>query len=319
MHVTLPRSCRPKGRAAGLSERVFCKATQDLQNRMVLGISGGAECEVNFYNYVRPFVDIESPIAYYTKLDPVSFNSLIVLGDITDQVESFCDHKTPINRARVESQISLLGRLHGAAYSDPSITRNLGAFSTWPEYFERTLAFGMEAGVKKAVGESAPVMPERLKSVSPDRMWDLMVESVDRHNRLPLTFMHGDVHLKNWYVLPGDRMGLSDWQCCARGHWSRDVAYTIATALTIENRRAWEKELIQLYLEILERSGGPRVGFDEAWLHYRQQLMTVYTWWAITLCPPESIPDMQPLDITMEFIRRILAAMDDVGSIDAFN
>ena len=55
--------------------------------------------------------------------------------------------------------------------------------------------------------------------------------------------------------------------------------------------------------------------FDEAWMHYRQQLMTVLTWWAVTLTPPEGLPDMQPRDITLEFLRRITTAMDDVDTL----
>lgn len=304
--------------AAGLPTSFFCKASHDLANRLVLGTSQGAQCETDFYTYVRPHLSIESPVAYFAQLDTTSFNSLIILGDLTGKVESFCDHKTPINRRRAESQMRLLGHMHGAAYSRPEIVENLDRFSSWPEYFKRTLGFGMESGTKKGIDGGRDVMPARLRSVPTDRIWALMQRSVDLHNDLPLTFMHGDVHLKNWYVAGNDQMGLSDWQCCGRGHWARDVCYTISTALTVEDRRAWENDLLRLYLDELRANGGPNVGFDEAWLHYRQQLLTALTWWAVTLCPPEGLPDMQPKDTTLEFIRRITAAMDDVDSVGAF-
>jgi hypothetical protein len=135
---------------------------------------------------------------------------------------------------------------------------------------------------------------------------------------LPNTLAHNDVHLKNWYVLPNNVMGLSDWQCCGRGHWGRDVAYTIATALTVEDRREWERELVAYYVEKLTEAGVKGVTFEEAWLHYRKQLLSALTWWTITLRPAEGMPDMQPLDITLEFIRRISTAMDDVGTLDLF-
>jgi hypothetical protein len=91
----------------------------------------------------------------------------------------------------------------------------------------------------------------------------------------------------------------------------------MATALTIDNRRAWERDLIQYYLEELRAAGGPAISFDEAWNAYRQQLITALTWWTVTLTPPPGLPDMRPRDITLEFIRRISTAMDDVGSLDA--
>jgi aminoglycoside phosphotransferase (APT) family kinase protein len=141
--------------------------------------------------------------------------------------------------------------------------------------------------------------------------------SVERHNQLPQTLGHGDVHLKNWYIAGSGAMGLSDWQCAHRGHWGRDFAYTISTALTVENRRAWDRELLQFYLDRMQAAGGPKIDFNEAWGHYRQQLLSALTWWTVTLTPPEGMPDMQPRDITLEFIRRITTAMDDVDALDS--
>jgi hypothetical protein len=151
-----------------------------------------------------------------------------------------------------------------------------------------------------------------------DEIWPATAASVERHNQLPHTLAHGDVHLKNWYIAGNGQMGLSDWQCCHRGHWGRDFAYTISTALTIDDRRAWDKDLLRYYLERLRAAGGPKVEFNEAWLHYRQQLMSALTWWTVTLSPPAGMPDMQPKDITLEFIRRIATAIDDVDALASF-
>src|SRR5277367_6609376 len=42
------------GRKANLPTALFCKASHDLVNRLVLGTSGGAHAEVTFYNKLRP-------------------------------------------------------------------------------------------------------------------------------------------------------------------------------------------------------------------------------------------------------------------------
>jgi hypothetical protein len=75
---------------------------------------------------------------------------------------------------------------------------------------------------------------------------------------------------------------------------------------------------LQLYLEGLQGEGGPRIDFNEAWLAYRRQLMSALTWWTVTLTPPEGLPDMQPRDTSLEFIRRITTAIDDLDSLAAF-
>ena len=71
------------------------------------------------------------------------------------------------------------------------------------------------------------------------------------HQSEPNVFLHSDVHIGNWYQSGLGRMGLCDWQCPSRGHWSRDVAYAISAALTVENRRSWERDLLARYLERL--------------------------------------------------------------------
>lgn len=306
------------GRAARLPTGIFCKATHDLQNRIVLGVSGGAEVEANFYGYLRPLFDIEAPVPHFARYEPDTYNSLIMLTDITDTVTEFCSHLTTMTRARAESQMRLLAKVHGTGYSSPAARKELQRLGTWPEFFKRTLGFGIKDGSNAGFLAGEEVIPPRVFKRY-EEIWPRTLESVEMHNSLPLTLMHGDVHLKNWYVAGNGEMGLSDWQCSGRGHWGRDMAYAFTTALTVENRRAWEKELIRFYLEQLHAAGGPKVSFEEAWKHYRQQMMTVLTWWTITLRPTPDMPDMQPRDITMEFIRRITVAMDDIDTLGSFS
>jgi hypothetical protein len=174
----------------------------------------------------------------------------------------------------------------------------------------------MQAGSTKGFLAAEEVIPARLYARHED-IWPATLRSMELHANWPNCLSHGDVHLKNWYVAGTGEMGLSDWQCATRGHWARDLAYTMSTALTVEDRRAWERDLINYYLEELRAAGGPAVTFNDAWNAYRQQLITSLTWWTITLTPPPGLPDMQPRDITLEFIRRISTAMDDVDSLAA--
>ena len=77
--------------------------------------------------------------------------------------------------------------------------------------------------------------------------------------------------------------------------------------------------MVALYLDAMHREGGPQISFDEAWRHYRQQLVTALVWWTMTLTPGDDLPDMQPRDITLEMIRRLATAADDCDTFDAFN
>jgi thiamine kinase-like enzyme len=302
------------GHAAGLPTHLFCKASHDLLNRMVLGASGGAYTEVTFYNRMRPLLNIESPQPCFAHFDDKTFNSIVMLRDLTGHVSEFCNHRTPMSLERAQSQLALLAELHGSGYGKAPLRAELQRIATWPDYFKKTLAFGMEAGSNAGFLAAESVIPARLYGRYA-QIWPATLATVERHDQLPLTLAHGDVHLKNWYVAKDGTMGLGDWQCASRGHWGRDVAYAIASGLTPENRRQWEQQLLRFYLDRMQAAGGPRTSFDEAWTHYRQQLISALTWWTVTLTPPEGIPDMQPEETTYEFIRRIATAIDDVDSL----
>lgn len=304
------------GREASLPTRIFCKATHGLANRIILGVSDGANIEARYYNDIRSELDIESPVGYFAAVDQRSFNSIVMLGDISDTVTEFCSHETKMTRQRAESQMRLLATLHGKYYARVDTHPSISRIRSWPEYFHATLEFGMESGSNQGFLEAEEVIPPRLYRRYKE-IWPATLASIALHDQSPKTFAHGDVHLKNWYVAGNGEMGLSDWQCAHRGHWGRDVAYALATALTIENRRAWEKELLGYYLDRLRAAGGPNLSFDAAFTAYRQQLVTALTWWTIVVHPAPGMPDMQPRDITFEFVRRMSTAMDDLDTLDA--
>lgn len=305
------------GRDAGLPASVFCKASHDLLNRLVLS-SGALISETTFYNDLSKLVDIEVPVCRFAEFDRETYNSMIILDDLSDRVETFCNQHTPINLAKAKSQMALLARFHARFHQDqPDAVEALNPLASWVDYFGATVDFGMREGSNAGFLAAEEVIPPTLYARF-EEVWPKTLQAIEENKHLPNTLTHNDVHLKNWYVLPDDVMGLSDWQCCAIGHWGRDIAYTIGTALTIENRRQWEETLIEYYVDQMQLSGWSDVTFDEAWLHYRKQYLTALTWWTVTLCPPEGYPDMQPRDITIEFIRRLTAAMEDHGTLDLF-
>ncbi|MFT4054132.1 MAG: phosphotransferase [Novosphingobium sp.] len=305
------------GQALGLPPSVFCKATVDLRNRLLLSTSGLLS-ETTFYNAIRPHLAIEAPEAYLATYDPESYASIVMLRDMGGQ-STFCNHHTQMTLERVQDQMRVLATLHGQYYRSPQLD---GALAHMFRYDDRFAALdrdhdfkGMcEAGLL-AAGE---VVPARLMAREGE-VWNATVAASNRHGELPLTITHGDVHLKNWYITQDGRMGLSDWQVTSKGHWSRDVAYTISTALTIEQRCAWEQDLLRYYLDAFAAAGGERVPFEDAWLNYRQQLLTTLAWWTMTLTPLGDVPDMQPRDITLEFIARIATAIDDLDALDSLN
>ena len=57
-------------------------------------------------------------------------------------------------------------------------------------------------------------------------------------------------------------------QCPCKGNWGRDLAYAVSTALSIEDRRAWERDLVIYYIERLHAAAAPKIEFELAWRTY---------------------------------------------------
>lgn len=102
--------------------------------------------------------------------------------------------------------------------------------------------------------------------------------------------LHGDAHIGNSYI---DRVGkpaFLDWQCVSRGGWAYDVAYYLASTLSLDERRRQEEYLLLDYLGYLDIAGGPRLSPRQAMEHYRSYLCYGFLVWLAnsTSFQPES-------------------------------
>jgi hypothetical protein len=299
------------GPAAGLPGTVFCKASHDLDKRIVLAEIGFTQGEVTFYRDYQHLVDIESPRCLHAIYDPTTFNSILVFEDLAARGVTFCDQDTEITRARAEDQLDYLARLHGRFHGSPEFAASL--LPTFAGYFHNLDGYvSMQQYCDEGFAQAEHVIPPRLFRRAAE-VWPATVQSVDVHAEQSVTFAHNDVHVRNWYLTSGGAMALCDWQNFGGAHWSRDVVYTVSTSLTTENRRAWEHDLLRFYLDRLAAHGGPTVGFDEALLGYRRQLPSALAWWTSTL-----LFKTQPRDATLTLVGRIATAMDDLDALDTF-
>jgi hypothetical protein len=304
------------GRGDRLPASVFCKSTQRLENRYIIGMNGGIEAEVTFYGKVRPGLDIEAPECLHARFNPQSLNSIIVMRDIADRVQ-FCNFDTPMTEELARSQMRVLAALHAAYYESPELDTTLSAWNTWEDYFAITAReAGFEQACQRGFAEARDVIPPALFAREAE-IWPATLDAIALHSKLPRMLVHSDVHLKNWYIAASDRMGLNDWQCSCKGHWSRDLSYCISTALTVEQRRDWERDLLAYYLEQMHLRGVPKIDFDDAWLAYRAQMFGALAWWTGTLGQPPEAPAMQPRAASLTFIERMANAVHDLDSLGA--
>jgi aminoglycoside phosphotransferase (APT) family kinase protein len=210
--------------------------------------------------------------------------------------------------------MDVLARLHARFYKSADASA-INSLPTWPDFFTSLEKIGFSGICANGFRAGESVIPARLFAREAE-IWPATEHSTEMHRGRCDYLTHGDVHLRNWYVAGTGAMGLSDWQCSTRGHWSRDVAYAVTASTPFEMLPALEKPLLAYYLKQLAANGGPVVAFEDAWQDYIEQLFSALSYWTVTLTPSADMPDMQPRDSTLEMIRRIAASIDDNAALD---
>ena len=302
----------------GMPKTLFAKMTPSLTTRLAYGISGSMAAEALFFNELRPRLEIEAPWGYHAAYDLRTFRSIQLMEDlVATRGADFCTPTTEISRENAEDMVCMLAALHGRFFQAPALDREWAVLKTFPDWYRGTTEiFALESFHDRAMEEAESVIPS---SVSARRaeIWPAFQDVLELHGRLPRTFLHSDVHLGNWYRTESGRMGLCDWGCAVKGNGLRDFAYAVSAGLTVEDRRAWERDLLNLYLEELSVAGGEKLTFDAAWTRYRQHVICALLMWTPTLCHSRLLPDMQPPEVSLEMIHRITNAIGDLEALDS--
>jgi len=303
------------GSAAGLPEAVFVKLTTTVRQRLFLGLIRCLEGEPWFYRELRPQLDIECPHGYYGAADDRSWRSIVVIEDIAaTRGATFCHATTAVDRADMESLLAVMASYHGAMWESPAIRDGL---KSPLDHFHNVSAF-LDMRKRCAVGvqRAGAVVPRAVRD-DPDGLWSAFVASMRACSEGPATLLHGDPHVGNTYRTGAGATALTDWQVCMRGSWAYDYAYAVSTALSVEDRRAWEEDLLVFYLERLARAGGDPPELDEARRMYRRCLMYPLHTWTTVLGRSAVQPLMQEEDVCRLIIERVSHAIDDLDATRA--
>ncbi|WP_280442733.1 aminoglycoside phosphotransferase family protein [Nocardia brasiliensis] len=303
------------GRAAGLPVDLFAKTSTSLRQRILLGGAEVIDGETKFYTTFRSKVEMEAPHGYWGAVDPASWRSIALMEDVVaTRGAVFTEPSAPVTRSQIEDLVRNLARLHGTFWEHQSIS----GLRT-PNDMLDAIRSAIDMKTRSAVGlrRAAEVVPASLRGQQ-ERLWRGVERALDIATReMPPTLLHGDPHIGQTYTTGDGRMGLADWQVIMQGGWAHDFAYTVNSGCEPDERRLWDRALLELYLDELGSAGGKAPTFDEAWLAYRRQSMFAYAAWAFTIGRAVYQPRMQSTETCLTLMRRITTALDDLQSLDA--
>lgn len=307
-------------REAGIPERLFTKSTRHYRQRLTLGLVGIIDGEIGFYPQIRPQVDIEAPRGHYACIDRSSWRSMILMEDIVHtKGAKFISTETHITRPMMEDLLSNMAKWHGHFWNSPQFSGSLSWLRT-PDVWLNTINRFISHKDRCVLGiqMSEDMIPADVVKHT-DALFDGMIQGFAEDQQRAHTFLHGDAHVGQTYITDQNRMGYSDWQIVMRGSWAYDFTYALTSALSVEDRRAWDQDLLRFYLDRLQAAGGPAISFDDAWLQYRRNTFYSYFCWLSTIAGSAkgTTPDMQPRQVSLDIIHRTANAIKDLDSLKA--
>jgi hypothetical protein len=284
----------------GVPASVFVKmAAETLATRLIGELGRLAETETRFYSQVSSDL-VGVPKCYGSSFDSMTGRYVLILEDLAAGPCEFPDTLHPLDRDQASLIIDRLARLHATFWGRvPGWTYTASGDSA------SLLVGPMLKTSARRVAEKTDIPVERGRFIVDN--YRTVVRLIDTP---PHTVMHGDTHPGNVYFRDG-AAGLLDWQAVRRGHPSRELAYTLVTGMTTEDRRMHERDLLDHYRGALAACGGPDLDRDDFWHRYRQGALYPYVAALITA----GMGGMQTENIALQGLRLAVAALEDLETV----
>jgi aminoglycoside phosphotransferase (APT) family kinase protein len=295
------------GRDAGLPPVLFIKTS--LTRRMLVSDPHMYVTEVKFYEHLRDSLDCETPRVFACALDEETSRFAVAIEDLSLRSATFPSALSGLTADHLAPLMTTMAGLHAANWGRRDLERHYDWLETasrgktaswWVGEGNDAVRLELEVPYKREAFDAGGKREDRLFAA---------IAALQRiNNAEPRTVIHGDTHIGNCYLLPNSGAGLLDWQLMRIANWGNDVAYTVMTALDVEERRKGERDLLRTYLDELRRRGVDAPDWNDAWDLYRRQMVWgIYAW----LVTPTAMYDEARLDA---LIRRCVVAAADLES-----
>lgn len=271
----------------------------------------------NLFNEARLFkcgvpLDVDHPLVYKSIVDYLRLDFLLVMEDITERGADPRDATRAMSVDQVAHGLRGLARLHSQYWGFSARTHpRLRWVQSWrpSKGWKAGLGRHIPIGLRRA----ATALPPEITKYSGNEIVGLWSRYVASLTQGPVTLLHGDAHIGNTYVLPDGDVGFLDWQVLRRGEWSQDVGYFLISALTEEDRRKNEADLLDVYRGSLQVPECERPTADQTWTRYRSTPIYGLAIWLSTL----GTDGWQSQEVSLTLSRRFSAAFEELDTLQA--
>jgi thiamine kinase-like enzyme len=240
-----------------------------IENRVVAQLMGFYTREVNFYSQLATSVPVRVPRCLHAEAAIEGAPFVVLLEEITGA--RTIDQIVGADRSDAEAIVDQAVALHAAFWSSP----RLDALEWLPP-----LNTPGNLAASALADQKLPAYLDYWKGRLPAEMIEFVVALTPHYPALldwwvetaPPTLVHTDFRADN--LLIGGSAGdgvvtFLDWQFCMRGPGAWDIANFLAASVTVDDRRAWEDDLVHRYHDGLVAAGVEGYDWGTCWRDYR--------------------------------------------------
>ena len=268
--------------------------------------------EYVYYRDIAPHSHVRVPSLFYGDIDARSHRFVLVLEDLggmeaIPQIDGVGDARA---RRAIREIAGFQGRFWEAT-DEPALAA-CGAFLTAGESrIMQTLYLLTLPVALERFGDLFTIDTRRLAEAFGSRI----VAHFAAVANGPTTVVHGDFRGDNVLFGSGgqDDFAVIDWQGCGIGCGMHDVAFFLATSVSIEDRRRIERDAVSEYQDIVCRMGAKNFTREDCWRSYRQHMLNSLMAMVIGSGGIE-MSDGALVNQTRELLGRTLTAIEDLDA-----
>lgn len=243
------------------------------------------EREAYFYRDLAGESGARTLRSVYADYDPVARHGVVITEDMVAQGGVFLDAGGTFTPDQVAQSLGEFARLHASTWGKPRWAevswlepRLKGAIKAWGI---EEIGARIERNFQGPNGRRVPTEVRDAPALVEAYLGLAQALSAE-HASSDWCVIHGDAHVGNIFLDPDGAPSLVDWQLIQRGMWYMDVGTHIATALTVDDRRSSERDLLDHYLECLASYGVTAPSSDVAWRALSRGIVRGFYLWGIT-------------------------------------
>ncbi len=269
--------------------------------------------EYDYYYRLAPHSPMRSPALYYGAYDTRSDRIVLILEDLRP-METIPQVKG-VEGEQVRLGVREAAHLHGQfwdAIDRPDLSYLYNSFNS---RYTRIMQAAYLVAILPTLERFDALFSTQMRTLSEALGPRISVHYTSIASG-PTTVVHGDYRAENMFfgAEAKDNFAVIDWQGFGSGCGLYDVAYFLASSVSIDTRRRMEREVLEEYHDIVCRMGARNYTFEDCWRSYRQNMLNAFVPCVLGCGGLDVMSDPRRVELATALLSRAIAAIEDLDA-----